>query len=371
MVHINKVISTISFFTFAMVSVAEGAEPLRDYVQECKSRLGLARIPGYSCTDGIRIPSGSQLNIQSANNYLGKVDTGSPHVDAVFLCRNVSSNGNAALNGYILQHRVSGYTCFFDAKNGVSGRNLPDVDSTFASTRWSDPEDMDGACWNCHSNDPFIITPGLSQAFENLGLIENRPYFSPYHIVSTDDPSSHFHRWEQNAKSLWMNSSCANNCHRLSRGTITTISNTLMAGLMPPRPGSPYERTNNKAWVSVGFGGDAHSDSRLKITCNYNQVVTRRTYSNEKNGYHDLDRGRVLSKLCNEGWATVSCLGEEADGLSEVFADGSGNQGYPLPWPTGWYQTWTDRDSRAPYSYSFYISRNNLTERRFACGYDD
>ena len=220
------------------------AEPLSTYVAECKSALNLDRIPGYSCTDGISVPSAAGLNVSSANNYIGRVDTGNPDVDAVFLCRSVNlATNQAGLNGYILQNRVTGRICFFDARENTIARDLPDVDSANASVNWEDPEGMAGQCQNCHSNDPFIVTEPLAFPFRELGLLYgNRNYLGPYRIVSTNDSSSHFFGWEDDAKALWQANSCANSCHRMADDRITTISNTLLAAnLMPPPSGSDYD----------------------------------------------------------------------------------------------------------------------------------
>lgn len=223
---------------------AAWAEPLSTYVVECKAALNIDTIPGYSCTDGISVPSSDGFQVASSNNYVGKVYTGNPDVDAIFLCRDVDlANNRASLNGYILQNRVNGYTCFFDARNNTIATNLPDVDSAFASVYWEDPAGMDGACQNCHANDPYIVTPGLAFAFRELQMLYGtRPYLGPYNITSTNDSSSHFSGWQSDAQSRWLSTSCASGCHRHATGTLTTIGDRLLQdGLMPPRPDSIYD----------------------------------------------------------------------------------------------------------------------------------
>lgn len=219
------------------------AEPLSTYVAECKTELNLTSIPGYSCSDGVSIPSNVGFYMPTLNNYLGKVDTGNPNIDAIFLCRTVDSGTDTAeLNGYILQDRVTGKTCFFDARPGARASNLPGPDSSSASTYWEDPAGMAGPCQNCHINDPYIVSPGLAAAFQQLGLLYgSRATESDYQIVSTDDPTSHFYEWEDDAKAKWLSPSCATGCHRMATDLIERIGNDLQAdGLMPPQPNSLY-----------------------------------------------------------------------------------------------------------------------------------
>ncbi len=231
-------------FTLLVGSATARAEPLSTYVSACKAALDIDTIPGYSCTDGISIPSNDGFQISSSNNYIGTVYTGNPNVDAVFLCRDVDlANNTANLNGYILQNRESGNICFFDARDDTIALNLPNVDSAFASVYWEDPQGMNGQCQNCHANDPFIVTPGLAFAFRELQLLYGtRPYLGPYHITSTNDASSYFFQWESDAKGRWLSTSCAGGCHRHATGILTNIGDSLIQqGLMPPTPDSLYD----------------------------------------------------------------------------------------------------------------------------------
>lgn len=246
-----SILLSYSGFTFA-------AETLSAYVQACKQALELNTIPGYKCTDGIHIPTlTGRPGLPSTNNYLGKVETGNPNVNAVFLCRSVNNNTQtAALNGYILQNKISGQTCFFDAKSGQpSNQALPAIDSSSAGNAWRQPANIDGRCIDCHTADPFIVTPALAGAFAQLQLIYNGRNLKNYKVANTNTAGSHFLGWE-NVVNNSINSNtnnCANACHRLagnvSGGNPTNfnpniISNAGQNAWMPPDVMSGYHITD-------------------------------------------------------------------------------------------------------------------------------
>ena len=130
--------------------------------------------------------------------------------------------------------------------------------------------------------------------------------------------------------------------------------------------------TSATAWVSMGWAGDDYSDNLMRITCNNGEVVTRRTFPSEEHATSDMNRNRLLSKLCVAGSTVrIECLGENAERISELYQDDRGAYGYRDPIPGVWYWTWDRVDERRPYSYSFTISPNDLRERRFGCKYDD
>jgi hypothetical protein len=133
-----QTITTIAFAGF--VSLVQAAESVTAYAEKCKQELQIEVIPGYNCLNGISIPGNTGFGLPTTNNYLGKVFTDNPNVDAVFLCRDVSG-GTAQLNGYILQNRVSGKTCFFDAKIGAS-TTVPSIDGSAATSN----SDQSGNC---------------------------------------------------------------------------------------------------------------------------------------------------------------------------------------------------------------------------------
>lgn len=208
-----QTITTIAFAGF--VSLVQAAESVTAYAAKCKQELELEVIPGYSCLNGISIPGNTGFGLPTTNNYLGKVLTDNPNVDAVFLCRSVSG-GTAQLNGYILQNRVTGKTCFFDAKRGAS-TTVPSIDGSAAAVAtWANPVNMDGRCVDCHSADPYIVTPGLAEAFSQLKLNYNgRRLMDSYFSVGSNDTNSHFFNWDATSNSD-QSGNCASACHRKS-----------------------------------------------------------------------------------------------------------------------------------------------------------
>lgn len=249
----------------ALPSIGLAAENLEDYVEDCKRELGIAFISGYSCFDGVEAgdtgPETGGLN--SVDNYLGKVKLDNPNVDAIFLCRDVEGAGasaTAGLNGFILQNRVSGKTCFFDAKKGATA-NIPSLESDNADEYWAQPEDMDGSCEKCHTTDPFIVTEPLAQAFKQLHLINNgRNLLGAYKIVNNDVDGSHFEGWESNiAFATETGTNCANSCHRLANNSRNLLIRAAMedSGSMSPLPGSVYAfdvDSANKDWGCIITG---------------------------------------------------------------------------------------------------------------------
>ena len=219
----NRLFTYIRFSVVSILlsysGISLAAETLSAYVQACKQELELNTIPGYKCTDGINIPSlTDRPGLFSTNNYIGKVETGNPNVTAMFLCRNVANN-KAALNGYILQNKISGKTCFFDAiQNQSSSQTLPALDSSSAGNVWRQPGDLVDRCVNCHTADPFIVTPALANAFSQLQLMYNGRNLKNYKVVNTNTSGSHFFGWENlvnNAINANTNN-CATACHRLA-----------------------------------------------------------------------------------------------------------------------------------------------------------
>lgn len=238
-----KKISLITTITSALLAcpLAFSAESLNAYAAKCKTELEIDTIPGYSCSQGVSIPGSSNFSLPSLNNWLGKVDTGNPNVDAIFLCRNAPGQ-TSGLNGYILQNRISGKTCFFDAKGGNS-TNVPAIDgSPNANAAWRQPIELTDTCVNCHSADPFIVTPGIAQGFSQLKLIYNgrRLKDGPYTSVNSSDPNSRFAGWDALANPS-QEGNCAAACHR-KNGPLATSQDTLLLnlGAMPASSSSAF-----------------------------------------------------------------------------------------------------------------------------------
>lgn len=246
----------VVLFLIGYSELTLAAESLSDYVQACKQELELNTIPGYKCTDGIHLPTlTGRPGLASSNNYIGKVDAGNPNVDAVFLCRNVNnSTQTAGLNGYILQNRISGKTCFFDAKSGQpSNQMLPSIDSLSAGNAWRQPANIVGRCIDCHTADPFIVTPALANAFAQMQLVYNGRNLKSYKVVNTNAAGSHFLTWENLVNNAINNNTnnCANACHRLASNVLggepfnsTIIAHALSSSWMPPDVMSGYHITD-------------------------------------------------------------------------------------------------------------------------------
>jgi hypothetical protein len=225
--------SLVAVVFAGIASASQSAETLTAYAEKCKQELEINAIPGYSCLSGISIPGNTGFGLSSFNNYLGKVYTDNPNVDAIFLCRD-TSGGTAGLNGYILQNRVTGKTCFFDAKKNVS-INVPAIDGSAAAVAaWSNPADMVGTCVQCHSADPYIVTTGLAQAFSQLKLNYNgRRLMERYFSVGSSDLNSHFFNWDTHSN-IDQSSNCAASCHRKAGTTASSITDlTISSGAMP------------------------------------------------------------------------------------------------------------------------------------------
>jgi hypothetical protein len=261
-------------------SIPAQAQSLSTYAATCAQELGLATIPGYSCTQGTSVPSNSGFFLSSFNNWLGRVPTANPNVDAVFLCRD-TVNGRANLNGYILQNTVTGNTCFFDAREGATS-TVPPPTQANANTVWEEPGPpgslaYNGACQRCHSADPFITSPGLAPAMKTQQMQRmGRNLKGAYNIVNSDVSGSLFTNWNAD-RQLVSQSGCALTCHNTSNnsGPVAWFNQAQPNGWMPPpanqsfvpstetpasiavwRPGTPatffFDRDGSKSWN----GGD-------------------------------------------------------------------------------------------------------------------
>lgn len=266
------------------VGVPAHAELLSTYAPTCAQALGLTTIPGYSCSQGTLLASGQGLFVlpNLNNNWLGRVSTSNPNVDAMFLCRG-TSGGSTSTNGYILQNTVTGMTCFFDARSGQSS-TVPNPTSSGADSIWSNPNEMADPCQRCHSADPFITSPVLAPAMKTQNMIRRgRNLRGAYNIVSSASGGSHFFDWDAQ-RQLVSNSGCALACHNTSNnsGPASWFSQAVSGGWMPPpanqafvppaetpssiavwRPGSPatffFDRDGNHAWNAgdqSGFFGE-------------------------------------------------------------------------------------------------------------------
>lgn len=236
----------------SLMSMLTSAETLEEYANKCKQALEIDYIPGFTCSDGIPLTDSERskliLSSPSGSTTFGKVPTSNPAVNAVFLCREI--NGSTVfLDGYILQNKKNGQTCFFD-KQTNSSVIAPPIDFTTpakaaaANANWRSPSTLEigGPCLLCHNNDPFIISDALSRAAKELGLIgTSRPLSEKYHIVETvpetapksplNNGNNYISQFGAPTKGP---SDCAGACHTV-RGAITSMTTG-----MPAIPGGHY-----------------------------------------------------------------------------------------------------------------------------------
>jgi hypothetical protein len=174
----------------ALVSATASAETLAEYVNDCKSDLGIATpLPALTCNNGLLYaPSrGGQDPTNDKVGYSRITDT----VDLVFNCRWFFTNATAGASVEMLIHnRQTGHTCFFAAKNplesrtGVSATIVPPDDAANASNYWMQPAEMDAKtdstdpaghlrCVECHAAGPYIASPRIAPFLARFGLLNN------------------------------------------------------------------------------------------------------------------------------------------------------------------------------------------------------
>jgi len=271
-----------------LVSASAQAESLSSYATTCAQELGVTSIPGYTCTQGSLVANpGALFTLGNlSNNWLGRVPTSNPNVEAIFLCRGTSST--ASLNGYILQNTITGNTCFFDAKENTSS-TVPSPNASNATNNWETPGPpgdfaYNGFCQTCHSADPFIVSPGLAPAMKAQKMIRRgRNLRGAYNIVNSTNSQSHFSNWNAE-RQLVSNSGCALACHNTSNNSdpVSWFGQAQSQGWMPPpanqdfvppsetpasigvwRPGSPatffLDADGSRSWNGpdqAGFFGE-------------------------------------------------------------------------------------------------------------------
>lgn len=246
---------------FLSTANAFAVESFEEYLSECKTALEVNAIPGFSCYPPQNtsanyvsqlVPDPSELIVPSGTSYIGKVDTGNPNVDAMFLCRSVNTSTDTVefVTGYILQNRINGKTCFFDSKEDVPTTAPPIEDSAQSKSYWRSPGELVSDCVICHKNDAFFVSPAVVEAFADFDLLYNgRNLFGPYRAVNGDNPNSYFSGWDAdiatanstppNAEEL---QDCAGSCHRTPSGWYFRQEGlrSIMDGWMPPTASGHY-----------------------------------------------------------------------------------------------------------------------------------
>ena len=182
------------------------AESLTAYTSRCETELGIPpnSITGFNCSTGTILPTsqfGSACDAQAllggpactANSRLGVKSFTNTNVKAVWVCRKYSGADDPADLLYedvamIIHNRQNGKTCFF--QNNLDGNGdgpaIPGPRDANALTIWKTPAQTAAInCTGCHSNDPYIVTPHVAQAFR----IHNMVRFNPkgaYSVVGPD-----------------------------------------------------------------------------------------------------------------------------------------------------------------------------------------
>lgn len=265
------------------------SETLEEYADKCKQELEIDRIPGYQCSDGIELTNFESTNLiipPRGKVTLGRVPTSNPDVDAVFLCRDIKTNGTTVLDGYILQNRKTGKACFFD-KKANSPVVAPPIDfstaaaASLANANWHSPATLDGGgpCLDCHNNDAFILGESLARAASELGLVGvDRPISGLYSIVETivNSPLQNGNNKIKTNLSTGPGN-CAQSCHTLSGRYSSFIDG------MPPLAGSFFTswpagqlmHMDSSMCVHPLYGtANENTNAVLWPTCDYEDRLT-------------------------------------------------------------------------------------------------
>jgi hypothetical protein len=159
---------------------AAAAQTLPEYAAECEAATGIA-IPAFSCDNGIELPGQGTGLVEStgpcdAPNVLnGVCDPGSrfqvlaktASAAVVAHCRRNGQpkDGNLYNDVAIIQYnKDNGAVCFYQALNGLDGRNVAAPSTGNTSFPWLDPAATHGIkCTGCHDNGGFIRSRYLAQ----------------------------------------------------------------------------------------------------------------------------------------------------------------------------------------------------------------
>lgn len=170
-----------------------------------------------------------------ANSRLGRVPFLNEDVAAVWICRKYSNNDNVSKDKYydvamVIHNRNNGKTCYFQNNlDSISdGPVISDPEASNVSSVWRNPSSTNGTnCANSHSNDSFIVTPHLVDAFAKLDLLNFHEPKGPYSIIGLDFVST-------NNSIARTTNSCGSTCHYDAN---TSFSNDALAvGWMESNP---------------------------------------------------------------------------------------------------------------------------------------
>jgi hypothetical protein len=324
-----------------------GAETLTQYVNTCKTELGISSIPAYSCNDS-SYTKGMTIN-GDATARIGYKRI-ADQVDAVFLCR-FFSGGTVGLNGLILHNRSTGKTCFFDSKQNVSV-SAPSPTSSDAANYWMTPEDMmdnsNSRCGVCHTNGPYIITDEVVGAMAYFGLVNNGRNLdveeSGYEVVGVE-----FDEWNDNFTPT-NNFPCADACHTLTGGPRIPqkAQASIIDGWMPPAQGSDFMWVNRD---TPNASGDHESLSAVRnlypfAACNgntptgivaqvvgtgitiYSEVYNKFRFFNTQEGFSCLNADQDENIECLDWSVRYQCNGAWSSWIDNDNPSGTGDNEY-------------------------------------------
>jgi hypothetical protein len=207
-------------------------ESLSAYTTRCESELEIPKdsIKGFTCNDAASIVlQTDQFNTDCdshallpgvgcmKNSRLGVKSFSNADVKAVWLCRKYEGINNPDDDLYhdiamIIHNRKNGKTCFFQNNLTNKGPVIPGPKDAGALEVWLDPQGTVAAtrdtCASCHSNDPFIVTPHVAEAFSNFGMTRFNPN-GDYSVVGSE-PGGDFERF---AGFLKKAPGCGGLCH--------------------------------------------------------------------------------------------------------------------------------------------------------------
>ena len=229
------------------------AETLQEFSERCESELEIPMtIPGFNCQSGEILPTtmfGNSCDAEAMlggvgcaeGSRLGKLELQNDDVQGVFICRKYASD-NIPVNdnrysdiALIIQNTQNGKTCFFQSKlSGTLSGNVPAPKNDRNNGTWLTPQSASNiGCDRCHSNDAFIITPHVAEAFKSLNVLEKLNPKGPYHFVGLD-----FNRFEDSRTE-----GCAGACHyNSSSGSMTDYeAAAINVGWMPPVESGPWD----------------------------------------------------------------------------------------------------------------------------------
>ena len=255
------------------------AESLTDFTSRCESELEIPAnsITGFDCTSGSILPTqqfGAACDSQAllggvgciSNSRLGVKSFTNADVKAVWVCRKYTGSDTAADSRYhdvamIVHNRKNGKTCFFqnDLNSSSDGPTIPGPRDSNALTVWKTPAQTAAInCAGCHSNDPYIVTPHVANAFSANRLVRFNPK-GAYSVVGLDFTSfnSQISRVE----------GCGGLCHFDPKSSFVSDALTkhwMVPGSLPsylpfnfnPISGQFYSiQTTGQIWGFNGLGG--------------------------------------------------------------------------------------------------------------------